>query len=62
MYEFLEMTQPLIEALSDDRPGVFAQAAREAMAGNTLRRDAARLVLAGRTTVDEAVRVSAQVD
>jgi MSHA biogenesis protein MshE len=62
VYEFLEMTQPLIEAMSDERPGVFNKAAREAMAGNTLRRDAARLVLAGRTTVDEAMRVSAEVD
>jgi MSHA biogenesis protein MshE len=62
VYEFLEMNLPLIDAMSDDRPGVFAKAARDAMAGNTLRRDAARLVLAGRTTVDEAMRVSAQVD
>jgi MSHA biogenesis protein MshE len=32
------------------------------MAGNTLRRDAVRLVLAGRTTVDEAMRVSSTID
>ncbi|HEX5372610.1 MAG TPA: GspE/PulE family protein [Aquabacterium sp.] len=62
VYEFLEMSLPLIEALSDPEPGVFAKAARVQMAGNTLRRDAARLVMAGRTTVDEAMRVSAQVD
>jgi MSHA biogenesis protein MshE len=62
VYEYLEMTQDLIEAMSDERSGVFTKAAREHMAGNTLRRDAARLVLEGRTTVDEAMRVSAQVD
>jgi len=62
VYEFLEMSLPLIEALSDPEPRVFAKAARVHMAGNTLRRDAARLVMAGRTTVDEAMRVSAQVD
>ncbi len=62
VYEFLEMTQDLIEAMSDERSNVFGKAAKEHMAGNTLRRDAARLVLEGRTTVDEAMRVSAQVD
>jgi MSHA biogenesis protein MshE len=32
------------------------------MAGATLRRDGLRLVLEGRTTIDEAMRVSAQPD
>ncbi len=62
VYEYLEMTLPLIEALSNPEPAVFAKAAREHMAGETLRRDAARLVLAGRTTVEEAMGVSAQVE
>ena len=62
VYEFLEMTLPLIDALSNPEPGVFAQVARAQMAGHTLRRDAVRLVLEGRTTVDEAMRVSAQID
>jgi MSHA biogenesis protein MshE len=31
------------------------------MAGQTLRRDAVRLVLEGLTTVDEAMRVSAEI-
>jgi MSHA biogenesis protein MshE len=62
VYEFLEMTLPLIEALSDPEPGVFARVGRQHMAGHTLKRDAARLVMEGRTTVDEAMRVSAQVD
>ena len=56
------MNLPLIEALSDPEPGVFAKVARQQMAGATLKRDAARLVVAGRTTIEEAMRVSAQVD
>jgi MSHA biogenesis protein MshE len=62
VYEFLEMNLPLIEALSDPEPGVFAKVGRQQMAGATLKRDAARLVVEGRTTIDEAMRVSAQVD
>jgi MSHA biogenesis protein MshE len=62
VYEYLEMTLPLIEALSNPEPAVFANAARAHMGGETLRRDAARLVLAGRTTVEEAMGVSAQVE
>ncbi len=62
VYEFLQMTLPLIDAMSANEPTVFARAAREQMAGNTLRRDAARLALKGRTTVAEAMGVSAQVD
>ncbi|MGQ0598628.1 GspE/PulE family protein [Aquabacterium sp.] len=62
VYEFLEMNLGLIDALNHPEPGVFAKAARMHMAGHTLRRDAARLVVQGRTTVDEAMRVSAEVD
>jgi len=62
VYEFLEMNIAMIDALNHPEPGVFAKAAREYMAGSTLRRDAARLVVEGRTTVDEAMRVSAEVD
>lgn len=62
VYEFLEMSLALIDALNNPEPGVFAKAARQQMAGHTLRRDAARLVTEGRTTVDEAMRVSAEVD
>jgi MSHA biogenesis protein MshE len=62
VYEFLQMTLPLIEALGSDDHATFAQAARLQMDGNTLRRDAARLVLQGRTTVDEAMGVSVQID
>ena len=58
---FQEKPDPA-EALSDPEPGVFAKVGRQQMAGATLKRDAARLVVEGRTTIDEAMRVSAQVD
>ncbi len=62
VYEFLQMTLPLVDAMSAQDPTAFSKAAREQMAGNTLRRDAVRLALSGRTTVAEAMGVSAQVD
>ncbi|MEY4767045.1 MAG: hypothetical protein RI907_3718 [Pseudomonadota bacterium] len=62
VYEFLQMTLPLVDAMSASDPTAFARAAREQMAGNTLRRDAARLALSGRTSLAEAMGVSAQVD
>jgi MSHA biogenesis protein MshE len=62
VYEMLEMTNALIEATNEDDPNLFMQAARQQMAGNTLRRDAVRLVLEGRTTVEEAMWISSQQD
>ena len=54
--------RPLIDALAHGEPSFFARAAREQMGGATLRRDAVRLAAQGRTTIDEAMRVSSQVD
>ena len=62
VYEMLEMSNEVVQAASQDDPNVFVQAAKKQMAGNTLRRDAVRLVLAGRTTVDEAMRISNQYE
>jgi len=62
VYEFLEMSDAVVEALNHGDPGVFMQAARQQMAGETLRRDAVRTVLAGRTTVSEAMRISNQFE
>jgi MSHA biogenesis protein MshE len=62
VYEFIEMTQDLVEAMNDGDPARFTQAGRRQMAGRTLRRDALRLALAGRTTLDEAVRVGTAVE
>jgi MSHA biogenesis protein MshE len=60
VYEILEMTGPVIEAANHEDPAVFVQAAREQMAGQTLRGDAIRLVTEGRTTVQEAMPIGTE--
>ena len=62
VYEMLEMTAPVVEAANHDDPAQFVRLAREQMAGETLRRDAVRLATTGRTTVDEAMRVTSQFE
>jgi MSHA biogenesis protein MshE len=62
IYEFLEMNNALVEAVNHGDPNEFIRIGREQMAGETLRRDAVRLVTSGRTTVEEAMRISSQVD
>ncbi len=62
VYEVLEMTNELVEAINHEDTGIFVQAARRQMAGETLRRDAVRLVVQGRTTIDEAMRISNQFE
>jgi MSHA biogenesis protein MshE len=62
VYEFLEMSDSVVEAINQEDPGEFMRVARQQMAGETLRRDAVRLVLAGRTTVAEAMRISNQFE
>ena len=62
VFEMLEMTNEIVGAINSDDPGAFVFAARRQMAGETLRRDAVRLVAKGRTTVDEAMRVSNQFE
>ena len=62
VYEFIEMTPELVDGVNDSDPARFIQAGRRQMAGHTLRLDALRLAAAGRTTIDEAMRVSAQAD
>ena len=62
VYEFIEMTQELVEAMNEHDPARFTQAGRRQMAGHTLRRDALRLAAAGRTSLAEAMRVGTQLD
>lgn len=62
VYEMLEMTHEIVEAINSDDAGLFVQAARKQMAGETLRRDAVRLVVKGRTTIEEAMRISNQFE
>ncbi|CAB1367594.1 GspE/PulE family protein [Denitratisoma oestradiolicum] len=62
VYEFLEMTNALVEAANHGDPSEFMAVGREQMAGHTLRRDAVRLVVNGRTTVEEAMRIATQLE
>ena len=62
VYEVLEMSNEIVEAINSDDSGAFVEAARAQMAGETLRRDAVRLVVKGCTTIDEAMRVSNQFE
>ncbi len=62
IYEYLEMTNALVEAANHGDPSEFMRIGREQMDGNTLRRDAVRLVLEGRTTIEEAMRINSQLE
>jgi MSHA biogenesis protein MshE len=58
----LEMTHTLVEAANHSEPGDFVRLARQQIGKATLMHDAVRLALTGRTTIDEAMRISAQID
>jgi len=60
VYEMLEMTRPVVEDANHADPATFLRIGSEQMEGRTLRHHGATLVAAGRTTVDEAMRVSSQ--
>lgn len=62
VYEMLEMTKAVVEAANQDDPAKFLEVASREMQGNTLRAHAAQLVVEGKTTVDEALRISNQFD
>ena len=58
VYEMLEMTNAVVEAANQPDVNVFIRAARQQLGANTLQGDAMRLVREGRTTVEEAMRIS----
>ena len=58
----LEITNAVAEAANQTDTAVFLRAAEQQMAGNTLRRNAISLVIEGKTTVAEAMRISNQFD
>ena len=62
VYEMLEMTTPLVQAANGGSPVEFVRLAREQMAGATLLAHAMSLVAEGRTTIEEAMRISVQLD
>ncbi len=62
VYEMMEMTAPLAEAVNHQDPNHFIKIARSQMAGWSLRRHAVALAANGKTTVAEAMRVSNTVE
>ncbi|HJV85645.1 MAG TPA: GspE/PulE family protein [Noviherbaspirillum sp.] len=62
VYEMLEMNEAVATAANHHDPAHFMKVAQEQMAGQTLRRHAVALVVAGKTTVSEAMRISNQFD
>ena len=56
------MTKELCDAANHGDPQEFMRVGRQQMAGNSLRRDAVRLVLEGKSTVEEAMRINAQME
>jgi MSHA biogenesis protein MshE len=62
VYEMLEMTHTLVEIANHGSPVEFTRVAHEQVGRYTLRHDAVRLALLGRSTVEEAMRLSAQIE
>jgi MSHA biogenesis protein MshE len=62
VYEMLEMSGPLAEALSRNHVGDFSRLARQQLQGKTIRSHAIARMLAGETTVAETMRVATQID
>jgi len=62
VYEMLEMTREVVDAANHHDPAHFIKVATAQMGGRTLRRHAVSLVVAGKTTIAEAMRVSTQLD
>jgi MSHA biogenesis protein MshE len=62
IYEMLEMNNDLTEAANHHDPNHFIKVARQQLAGQTMRKHAVDMVLARRTTVSEAMRISSQFE
>lgn len=62
IYELLEMNTKLTDAANNHDTHVFIKLARQQMAGKTLRSNAVAMVVAKRTTVAEAMRISNQFE
>jgi MSHA biogenesis protein MshE len=62
VYELLEMTKTVVDAAHHEDNARFIEAAKQQMAGNTLRKYAIDLILSGVTTISEAMRISNQIE
>ncbi len=58
VYEMLEMTPRLVEAAAKEEVSAFVRIAEEEMAGRSFVHHAAELAAGGRTTLNEAMRIS----
>lgn len=58
VYEMLEMTQTLVEAVNHHDPNHFSRLAKEQMGHRTFRHQAVLLAARGKTTVAEAMRIT----
>jgi MSHA biogenesis protein MshE len=61
VYEMLEMTKPVVEAANQPDVNLFIEVARRQLGKNTLRNHAAQLAANGKTSPDEAMRISSQL-
>ncbi len=62
IYELLEMNTELTDAANHHDTNIFIKQARRQMTGRTLRSSVVAMVVAKRTTVSEAMRISNQFD
>lgn len=62
VYEMLEMTAAVAHAANSNDINHFTEVAQEQMAGRTLRNHAVALIVAGKTTVSEAMRITNQFE
>jgi MSHA biogenesis protein MshE len=62
VYEFLEMTEPLASAVHHEDAPLFESEGRKQMAGRTLGHSALTLALAGKTTIEEAMKVASSAE
>jgi MSHA biogenesis protein MshE len=62
VYELIEMTEPLATAIHKEDAPLFEREGRQQMAGRTLARNALDLVVAGKTTIDEAMKVGSSAE
>jgi len=62
VYEMLEMTPELVRAANRADPNLFIESAHRHLEGHTLTDHALALVVAGRTTVAEAIKAAVQVE
>ncbi len=62
VYEMLEMTKPVVEAANQDDMQKLMTVARQQIGKKTLRHHAAELAATGKTSPDEAMRISSQLE